>query len=35
MPLVAETRTLPVAGIVNVTVGPTVPRSTYVVDAVV
>jgi hypothetical protein len=35
MPLVTERRTRPEAGIVSVTAGPTVPRSAYVVDAVV
>jgi hypothetical protein len=35
MPLVTETRTLPEAGTVNVTAGPPVVRSTYVVDVVV
>jgi hypothetical protein len=34
MPLVTDTSTLPEAGIVNVTAGPTLARSTYVVDAV-
>ena len=35
MPLVTDTRTLPEAGMVKVIAGPTVPRSTYVVEAVV
>src|SRR5262245_5144719 len=34
MPLVTDTSTLPEAGIVNVTAGPPVARSTYVVDVV-
>lgn len=35
MPLVTETSTRPEGGIVSVTAGPVVVRSTYVVDAVV